>query len=429
MPKSFDPGLWPLLARNYGCRKTLAEWDSVLGQQGRNSVPLNKLKGERADFIRCLQTGIPLEIHENYNGTYSALPPAGSMLDSRIDDLALDDLRLHEIDWASLLAVLQQDCRLRGQIRLLSFEPPLWNLGQAEVGSVFFAILNTAHDVQGLLPFLNSMPKASLLLPEASDRIFSALVREGITFQTMDSVSSAALTTVAPDTASSYRISLLDRGWHLVFDGKAAVFPDMAGMRLIEYLLKHPPQQPLHVLDLEDLALPAEVLPVSAPVEDQEDEDDSGQEVAPSFNMAARLQELNLNKDDEEIRTSLVRSLSQLKETVADPDTLSSARVAAEKQAAEIEAFLNQGNLKKPDQSSKTYDRVRNQFNRILKKLRAADRNTGKPSTVLVAFADHLEQHLITPSRRFSGTSRSRKKAGVAQTFTYEPPPGVAWTN
>ena len=52
----------------------------------------------------------------------------------------------------------------------------------------------------------------------------------------------------------------------------------------------------------------------------------------------------------------------------------------------------------------------------------------GQPHPVLRPFADHLAKHLITPSARFNGRMGARTRAGVAGRFTYEPPPGVAWS-
>jgi hypothetical protein len=46
---------------------------------------------------------------------------------------------------------------------------------------------------------------------------------------------------------------------------------------------------------------------------------------------------------------------------------------------------------------------------------------------VLRDFAQHLLTYLIVPSSRFNRGKGSRNRAGVAGTFTYEPPPGVVW--
>jgi hypothetical protein len=58
---------------------------------------------------------------------------------------------------------------------------------------------------------------------------------------------------------------------------------------------------------------------------------------------------------------------------------------------------------------------------------KAAD-GKGQPHPVLRPFADHLANYLITPSARFNGRMGVRTRAGVAGRFTYEPPPGAAWS-
>ncbi|MEA2069476.1 MAG: hypothetical protein U9P12_09775, partial [Verrucomicrobiota bacterium] len=118
------------------------------------SVPLALAKGERADFIRCPETGIPLGIHENWNGSFSALPPVDTELDSRIDDLTLDDLRVRAIDWPELLLRVQRELRLDGRLRPLSFKPPLWHLGAGDAQTCFFSILDLVEDVWEVVPFL-----------------------------------------------------------------------------------------------------------------------------------------------------------------------------------------------------------------------------------------------------------------------------------
>lgn len=108
---------------------------------------------------------------------------------------------------------------------------------------------------------------------------------------------------------------------------------------------------------------------------------------------------------------------------IADPDTAPEAREAAERQRDEIQAFLYSGGPRHSDQASKAYDRIRNQLNRLMNRLRAE----GESTPAVSAFAEHLEEYLVKPSRRYSGSRRSRVRAGLAQTFTYEPPPGVVW--
>jgi len=404
------------------------EWFSTLGPVAFQTIPLLKINGERAGFIRCPETGVPLDLHENWDGSFSALPPADSELDSRIDGLMLDDLHLHELDWQKLLQNVQVQWTLSGAIHCLSYKPPLWHVGESSGIPCCFAVLTIPSDVDEILSFIHSSPQSRLLIPSASDKIFSALTRAGLEFKVLDSTPVAAFPVLENKPASPYRIAKLDKAWRIVFNGKDEVFPDMKGMQIIARLLKNPPNAPIHVLELESAVHGSKPLCQSHILDN--DEDDGGEdnnasarEQSSPFFIAEQLQELNLNMDSKEIYGTLLLARSKLKKISEDPKASKKTREDAETKIAQIDAFRRSGGPKHVDQPSKAYDRVRQQFNRILKKL-----NSSK-SQPLKKFADHLENHLLAPSRRYSGTSRSRAKAKVAQTFTYEPPPGVVWTD
>lgn len=428
MLKLPDQRHWSLLAAHHSRSQTLREWQSVLGGIPLQSVPLIRVQGDRAEFVRCPETGIPLEVHENWDDSYSALPPADSELDSRIDGLTLEDLHLHELDWQKLLQNVQVQWTLSGAIRCLSYKPPLWHLGESSGIPCCFAVLTIPSDVDEILSFIHSSPQSRLLIPSASDKIFSALTRAGLEFKVLDSSPVAAFPVPENKLVSPYRIAKLYKGWRIVFNGKEEVFPDMKGMQIIAHLLKNPPNAPIHVLELESAVRSNRPLHQSQILDNEEDESDEdytepdrAQATRPCF--SDRLQELNLNMDSKEIEKNLLRERSKYQELIANPKMSNGAKADAQTKIGQIDAFLHSGNPKHIDQSSKAYDRVRQQFNRIMKKLNSSQ------SQSLKNFAEHLQNQLIEPSRRFSGTSHSRAKAGVAQTFTFEPPPGVIWTD
>jgi len=423
-----DSNIWPLLGASCRAQQTKLEWFATLGPVAFQEIPLLKIAGERAVFIRCPATGIPLEVHENWDGSYSALPPADSELDSRIDGLTLEDLHLHELNWQKLLQNIQRQWNISGLVRSLNLNPHLWHLGLSEGLPVCFAVLNSPADAEAVLPFLHTSPKPRLLLPSASDKIFSALTRAGLEFQVLDSSPVAAFPVPENKLVSPYRIAKLDKGWRIVFNGKEEVFPDMKGMQIIARLLKDPPNAPIHVLELESVVHGSKPLCQTHILDN--DEDDGGKyntasarEQSSLFSFAERLQELNLNMDSKDIEENLLRERAKYQEIYANPKASKGAKDDARKKIGQIDTFLNSGSPKHVDQPSKAYDRIRQQFNRISRKLNSCQ------SQALKKFSGHLEEHLFKPSRRYSGTSRSRVRAGVAQTFTYEPPPGVIWTD
>ena len=53
-----------------------------------------------------------------------------------------------------------------------------------------------------------------------------------------------------PSTKPRYSIRKGFGVWHLVFDGKEAILKHERGIFYVAYLLTHPPEQPIHALDL-----------------------------------------------------------------------------------------------------------------------------------------------------------------------------------
>jgi len=424
MPALPDPALWPLLANEGLAKHTSSEWSCLLNSSDVSTVPLSPVKGELAEFIRCPHTGVPLEIHENWNGSFSALPPTAALSDSRIDGLSVDDLRLFKVDWINLLESVRIPMKLAGNIRILSNKPPLWHIGTSPGTTFYFSIANSPTELSNILPFIQSVSSARLLLPSASDNSFAELTRQGIAFHLLDSSDPQEIKIPDPGAHSRYRINEQPGGWKIVFDGEDASVVNLKGLALVAYLLKHPPTAPIHILELESKVFPSPTFDTN-PV----DADTEADFETLGLSISERLKEFNLNKDNAETEDALRTLLFGLKSRLSDPDTDDTARAIAEKTIAEIEIFLAGGVPKHTDQASKAYERVRQQILRLLKKLREPIRKTGKPSPVLVAFAEHIEEHLIKPSRRYSRNRQSRVKAGVAQTLTYEPPPGITWTD
>lgn len=424
MPELSDPQVWPLLAAVHNRRQTRREWHSVLGGAHSQSVPLLRIQGERAEFIRCPETGLPLEIHENWDGSFSALPPADTEIASRIDGLTLEDLHLHELDWQALLKNVQAQWALSGAIRCLSYNPPLWHLGESEGIPCCFAVLAASADVDEIFPFLHSASQSRLLIPSASDKIFSALTRAGLEFQVLDSSPTNTFSVPGNKPESPYRIVRLAKGWKIVFSGQEAILTEQGGMRFVEYLLKNPPVQPIHVLELEAVTAPVSKV-FSGPQEIVHPET----EESVSVDRTAILQERNLGLDDAETQRALWAVRKESQAILDNPLSGPRERAVAQKSVEDIDAFLKRNGVKETSGAKASYDRVRKAFSRLLKLLKEFRDQQGRPEPVFIQFAEHLDEYLIQPSRRYSGTSRSRVRAKVAQTFTYEPPPGVTWTD
>ena len=67
--------IWRLLTKYRDAERTRIEWSHIFSGVPSSSAPLVPVVGRRADVVRDPDTGIPLQLHENRNGTFSALPP------------------------------------------------------------------------------------------------------------------------------------------------------------------------------------------------------------------------------------------------------------------------------------------------------------------------------------------------------------------
>jgi hypothetical protein len=183
----------------------------------------------------------------------------------------------------------------------------------------------------------------------------------------------------------------LQRGqgaWGLTFDWQQVAFFDRAGMPFVDYLLKHP-RQSIHPLDLI-----AKVL-----------------DEAPLQQRAAAL-------DDAAATKAHLHELERLR-AIIDSDEAS----AAEKQ--EAEEGLDQAERSGAGVHHRTMDgavkaarSVRQAIRRVCLSLAEAKDEQGRPYPALIAFATHLQKHLLDPSQ-----------PGLvpAGHLIYEPPPGISW--
>jgi len=425
MALSFNSKIWPVLGATCSAQQTRMEWFSTLGPVVSQAAPLLKVEGERADFIRCPETGVRLEIHENWDGSFSALPPADTELDSRIDGLTLEDLLLFELYWSQILKALQTQCRLSGTLRCLSFNPPLWDIGHKDGVPYCFAVLNTPAVLdEDTLSFFQTDPKPRLLLPSISDSVYAALLKNGIQCHAFDSGLAPTFLTEGKKEESLYRIIQQPKGWKIIFNGSEAFLGKQKGMFIVEYLLKNPPRIPLHALKLEAEAFPTEgdVGDIDLLVDSEDDEESK-------VNISSEYSGYNLSQDNAVLRSDAVDSIKELRQKIATPGLPEKIKKEFLQQIRETQAYLQAGGPKQKDHASAAQARINKQITRLLNALRKPDSATRKPVKALSEFADHIEKHLLIPSRQFSGTSSSRVRAGVAQTFTYEPQPGVIWAD
>jgi len=231
--------------------------------------------------------------------------------------------------------------------------------------------------------------------------------------------------TIAPEAPGPpFRLRQFRGNWEIVFDGERASIGHEKGLSLVEYLLKNPPKQPIHVCDIEaevcDVKADKKGIPV---IEDPE----TGETI--TLGRHTRLQERNLSLDDQDGARRLWQIRRKYAAVEDDSDANETERREARQLVEQIDEHLSKTVASQKNNATKAYDRVRQAITRLMKNLTSFQDNKGKGNGVYHAFADHLQKHLIDPSSRYSGTRSSRIRTQVAQTFTYEPPDGVSWSD
>ena len=214
--------------------------------------------------------------------------------------------------------------------------------------------------------------------------------------------------------------------WELIFENRRATVGDERGIQIVAYLLRKPPSEPIHAVPLEmkvwQRGLVDEIDLAGLP-----DNLGDGEFNEQTIEYTPRNQQASGAKLGQGEDFLLKKRLRELLGTIDVLTMPQSERDAAQAELDEIYKSLDGAAGRTIDSASKTADRVRKAIKRLHAKLSEANDETHNPNLVLRDFANHLDKYLIVPSSRFTKGKGSRNRAGVAGTFTYEPPPGVVW--
>ena len=201
---------------------------------------------------------------------------------------------------------------------------------------------------------------------------------------------------------NTYRLIKDYKCWRLIYQGKEAVLADERAVVLVDYLLKNPPDEPIHGTELE-------VRVQGAPVVNGE--------------IGGVIQEATgakLNAGDNKI---LKDKLRELKAASKDENIPESERAeAAEELAKTLQAAAKV--RKNGGQPARVAERVRKALRRFIDELKVANDSKGNPHPVLRSFADHLEEYVWMPS---VGGKHRVGAVGKPGCFTYVAPQGVVW--
>jgi hypothetical protein len=210
--------------------------------------------------------------------------------------------------------------------------------------------------------------------------------------------------------------------WRLIFDGQEAILKHERGVYFVAWLLTHPPEHPIHAIDLiakipeiyrEQLGLPTLVDPTT------------GKSV--TLESGARIQERSLALDDAHAMRALFHKEKEL-ENILDSDASEPVKNEALRELEQIAEFQKHHAGRSKDGAQRAVRSVRMAITRLHENLIEALDHEGHPHPVLRPFAHHLHKHILTPSARHSLTTSRGSRGALAGSFTYEPP-GITWAN
>jgi hypothetical protein len=210
--------------------------------------------------------------------------------------------------------------------------------------------------------------------------------------------------------------------WKLIFDGHEADLKHERGIFYVAWLLYHPPAQPIHALDLiakipelyrNQLGLAQITYP------------DNGKST--TLESHARIQERSLALDDAQVLRAILKKQQELEAILDDESESEPIKQEALRELEAIIQFQKQHGKRSQTNSQRAADSVRKAIIRFHQRLSKTADAKADPNHVLARFAAHLENHLLIPSRRYSGHGNAYARTGLAGCFTYEPPSGCVW--
>lgn len=204
-----------------------------------------------------------------------------------------------------------------------------------------------------------------------------------------------------------YRLRKGHGVWSLVFAGMEGVIEDCRAMTLLNHLLKHPPDEAMHAVELEAVVA-------------GHGEGEADREAVVQEGSGGRLNAGN--------NTILKQKLRELKEAIDDDTLPETERDKAQVEFDELLRAASRGG-KMADAASRAAERVGKALKRLQRDLAEAEFKPGEPNAVLRAFGEHVRKYVLVPSLRYAGLRGKRSGGRKAGSFIYERPPDVIWAD
>jgi hypothetical protein len=209
-------------------------------------------------------------------------------------------------------------------------------------------------------------------------------------------------------------------GWKLTFDASQTTLPHGAGVLCVAHLLKCP-------------RVPVPAARLAAQIQTHR-RPRTGLTGIPDPDGGSLLPDDTSIIEERPDKIGDSKLLRELRRQHAELEALLDNERASEPEQAEAQRDLEQNEKiqhqylgRFQDTAQKAAETLRRSLYRFLDALRAPSRGRTVPDPLLVRFADHLEEYLIIPSRRYSGRRARRARAELAGCLIYEPPPGIVW--
>jgi len=196
--------------------------------------------------------------------------------------------------------------------------------------------------------------------------------------------------------------------WTLRFEGREIVIKHERGIFYIVWLLEHPNER-IHALDL--MAKIPEIYRQQLALTEITDPE-TGKPV--TLESHARLQERSLSLDDAQALRAVFRKQKELEAILDDQDESEPVKAEALHELEELTEFQRQHAHRHRSNAQLATDSVHKAIARFHKHLATSGHS------LLTEFADHINESILIPSRRFHGNRFAR--TGLAGCFTCEPP-------
>lgn len=210
--------------------------------------------------------------------------------------------------------------------------------------------------------------------------------------------------------------------WELIFEGERAILKHEQGLYYVAYLLKNPPEDPLHGMALALKAKREIFEPGTCATLMLHPE--TGKTLP--IPRDAMLEQFSLDLEEAEAAASLRKKQLQLEAIIDNDDTIEPVKAEVYRELEAIYRYQNQTMGRTRDLAQRTAAAVSKAIKRLYQNLSVAINSAGKPHFTVRRFAEHLKYHLLIPSGRFSKGGR-RGVGHIGGCFVYEAPFHVVW--